>query len=73
MTNVYAEALQDVAEAGSILTQMDEIAKRQGADSVRLSLRMTLLGVASLCGVDDFRHPHTFGVGAVGRSRLAST
>jgi hypothetical protein len=33
MTNVYAEeALQDVSEAGSILTQMDEIAKRQGVD-----------------------------------------
>ena len=33
MTNIYAEeALQDVSEAGSILTQMDEIAKRQGVD-----------------------------------------
>ena len=33
MTNIYAEeALQDVADAGSILTQMDDIARRQGAD-----------------------------------------
>jgi len=33
MTNIYAEeALKDVDDAGSFLTQMDDIARRQGAD-----------------------------------------